>query len=204
MEKLLDTLATGLAQGTSRRGFLGSMLRGVVGIGLGTAFLVSGRLAYALTAAAIGCMPDYAAPPPDADACPKPKYSGTGGQPNTNCHWDAGATSGRGNSDKYGCRPRSHTGTSWDNDDRPYCNTLNDSSGHPLQCGGMSGTGPPTCPGEIPNPAGYWTCCCNGNDDGTKGPNKSYCYDCNETTDKNNTGRRCVCLKVVPNAGSCA
>lgn len=211
MEKLLEMLATGLTRMTSRRGFLGSTLRGVVGMGLGAAFLVGGKLAFA-EIADIGCAPDYAAPPGDPPtACPRPYGSGKYGQPNTNCHWDAGRDDGRGDSDKYGCRPRSHTpGDDWNdpgNDDRPYCQDLMDSSGHPLQCNNMSGGGPPTCPGSISNPRGYWTCCCNGEGDGSKGSTKSYCYDCNEfpydPSNPHHTGKRCICLKTVPGASSC-
>lgn len=194
MEKLLDQLANGIAQGSTRRGFLAGALRWAVGLGMGAAFLATGRAVWAKPAA-IGC-----APGPDVQtgrtACAKPAGPGNYGYKD-NCHWD---DPGRtwGDSDKYGCRARRADPP--DPLDRPYCKDLNP----PVTCRDQtSGSGPPSCPsGAGWSDKGYWACCCDlskpNQGEGKKGSTLTYCLDCDHTD-----GRKCICLKVVPNAQAC-
>jgi hypothetical protein len=188
MDGLIDAISTRMAQASSRRGFIVGMLRTAIGCGIGLCFV--GSAASGLAAVPLGCgglgVGGGNNTVNGQKGCAKPYGSGSGSTGATNCHWDApGGT--YGDSDKYGCRPR--TGGS---NPRPYCQDIGQT------CGNTSGTGPPTCPSNYTD-VGYWSCCCSPGlpNNGSSGTTLTICLDCDLGSSK------CICLKVMPDAKQC-
>lgn len=200
MDGMIDALSTKMAQATSRRGFVIGILRSAVGAGLGIC-LASGT-AYGLPAIPRGCgglgVGGGNNPQNGQKGCAAPSGSPPGSTGATNCHWDVPGTT-YGDSDKYGCRPRTGGGNP-----RPYCHSIGLSCGNaplpPPQPPNYPPSGPPTCPSGMKD-VGYWSCCCAPNfpNNGSPGSTLTICLDC----DPNPSGTACICLKIMPDATQC-
>jgi len=183
----VDFLGTVIATATSRRGFLGGVLRTVVGLGLGMTFLSTGR-AFASDIGGVGCAPQGSGKGtyPGVTSCGPPDKAGKYASKD-NCHWNSTEKTDP-SSNKYGCRPISG---GFD-----YCKNVKQ------DCGNQDPAKPglPTCPTDT-TMTGYWTCCCDLKDKGNTGTTYTICVDC--YPDAGKTTKKCTCLKAVPNGDPC-
>jgi hypothetical protein len=191
----VDRLSTFLARLSSRRGFLGGLLRGIVGMGIALAYLGAGTAFADFSTGGIGCAPQGSGPgnhpggtkgcgPPDKDK----KYDSK-----DNCHWNGGTTSTGAtdpSSSKYGCRPIAGG--------FEMCKDVGQT------CGNQDPTKPglPTCPGNTSS-IGYWSCCCDLKGKGDKGTTYTVCLDCFPDPGAPGTVKKCTCLKAVPDGEQC-